>query len=238
MRRTIRLLSEHKNTILVRNLGTMSYRETLAIQQGIAHSLKINGGQDTLLLVEHNPPIYTMGRKDSSKDILMDEIQMQQRGIQCEKTTRGGAVTWHGPGQLVGYPILHLAHFQKNVRWYVHSIEKMLVKSIAKIGISSSTTSDVGVWVEQNRKIAAIGISLSRWITMHGFALNVNNDLSFFDSIIPCGLKNLQVTSISKELGKELRIPDIIPHVLESFAEVFEVNLKFQDPKIDQMPQQ
>jgi len=223
--------SRSKVDILVKILGKRSYNETLALQQQIASTLRTTDskGKDVLLLVEHDPPIYTLGRKDTHHDILVDEDELRKRNVQILKTTRGGAVTWHGPGQLVGYPILDLSRYRKDVRWYVHSIEDVLVRTLDKAGISASTTSDVGVWIQENRKVAAIGISISRWVTMHGFALNVNNDLSFYDAIVPCGLKEKTVTSISNELKKKITIPQVIPWVLDSFATVFGANLIIEE---------
>lgn len=205
-----------------------------------------------LLLLEHDPPVYTMGRRDSWSDVLKRDNQTQ-----VVQTTRGGAgktmsgkterlcaVTWHGPGQLVGYPILDLACFKKSILWYVTSLQEVLVRTLSQMGLQSGTTSDVGVWVGGDKKIAAIGISASRWVTMHGkddskpwsdthlpgFSLNVCNDLSPFESIIPCGLKDKYVTSLTQELQRSVQVDEVIPPLIASFGRVFGADMREDVP--------
>jgi len=227
------------SSILVRNLGKQSYRATLEIQERLSSLLKQSKHlpegvsarpEHTLLLVEHNPPVYTTGRKDSDHDLLITEKEIESKGAQLIKTNRGGKVTWHGPGQLVVYPILDLADFNKNVTWYVSSLQQVVIETLTGFGIQAHTTADVGVWVEKERKIASVGVSLSRWVTMHGFALNVNNDLSWYKHIIPCGLPDKQVTSMSQELQRNVTVDSVIPILLASFSKVFNRPLELEEP--------
>ncbi|ELR20800.1 lipoyl(octanoyl) transferase [Acanthamoeba castellanii str. Neff] len=215
-----------KPTIVVRQLGRQPYLPTLHMQQTLAHSLKLTEAardtlsthhptttasaalgqptpQDTLLLVEHDPPVYTVGRQNTEEDFLLPIHTLEERGCQVVKTGRGGAVTWHGPGQIVGYPILNLNRYTPS------------------FGLKSHTTSDVGVWIDGQRKIAAIGIAVSRWVTMHGFALNVCPDLAHYDAIIPCRIRDKEVTSLAKELNRQVSVEEVTPVLLESFRQVF-----------------
>ncbi|HVY74665.1 MAG TPA: lipoyl(octanoyl) transferase LipB, partial [Puia sp.] len=179
-----------------------------------------------LLFVEH-PPVYTLGKSGHEEHVLLNEAEMSQRGIRFYHTNRGGDITYHGPGQLVGYPILDLEKFGTDIGKYLRNLEEVIIRVIGDYGIKGERSKgETGVWVEpgmpgRERKIAALGVRCSRWITMHGFALNVNTDLSYFDGIIPCGIRNKQVTSIKQELGAAVDMQEVKARLKIHFAEVF-----------------
>lgn len=214
--------------------GKLNYLESLKLQLKISsqkHKLDENKFKNILILTEHNP-VYTIGIR--SKDYTVkDEEELKALGAEFHKTNRGGLITFHGPGQLVAYPIIHLKQFQPSVRWYVCHIEKMVIDLCKQNGILARTTEDTGIWVE-DRKICAIGIHASRYVTTHGLALNCNTDLKWFDHIVPCGIVGKGVTSLTRELGKEISIEDATPMLLNSFKKLFgcelcEINFKDLD---------
>ena len=186
--------------------------------------------QHYLLFVEH-PPVYTLGKSGDIKNVLMDEDQLKANGIEFFRTNRGGDITFHGNDQIVGYPILDLEKFYTDIGKYLRSIEEVIILTMAEYGLTGSrSVGETGVWLEpdikgRERKICAIGVRSSRWITMHGFAFNVNTDLSYFNNIIPCGIGNKQVTSLEKELGKKPDFEEVKEKVRKSFEKVFEVEL-------------
>ncbi|MES2777862.1 MAG: lipoyl(octanoyl) transferase LipB [Bacteroidota bacterium] len=183
-----------------------------------------------LLFVEH-PPVYTLGKSGHEENILIDEATRAAKGIEYFKINRGGDITFHGPGQLVGYPIMDLEKFRTDIGWYLRSLEEVIIKTIAHFGITGERSSgETGVWIDadikgRERKICAMGVRCSRWITMHGWALNVNTDLGYFDHIVPCGIHDKQVTSMQKELGVTLNMEEVKSVLKEKFAEVFDVQL-------------
>jgi lipoyl(octanoyl) transferase len=190
-------------------------------------------GQDTenyLLFVEH-PPVYTLGKSGHIENVLIDEEEMKKRGMQFFHTNRGGDITYHGPGQVVGYPVLDLEKFYTDIGKYLRSLEEMIIGLLAEYGIRGDRSpGETGVWIEpgipgRERKICAIGIRCSRWITMHGFAFNVNTDLASFGNIIPCGIQNKQVSSLQKELGHAVPLGEVKERLKEQFAKVFGVEL-------------
>lgn len=187
-----------------------------------------------LLFVEH-PPVYTLGKSGDLANVLLSEENLKKRGIDFFKTNRGGDITFHGPQQIVGYPILDLEKFYTDIGKYLRNIEEVIIRTLNEYGIKGDRSKgETGVWIDpdikgRERKIAAIGVRSSRWITMHGFALNVNTDLDYFNFIIPCGIQNKQVTSIEKELGHKVDFEEAKQKVKKSFEEVFEVNLQTQD---------
>ena len=184
-----------------------------------------------LLLVEHSP-VYTLGKSGHIENILISEEEMAQRGIDYFKINRGGDITFHGLGQLVGYPILDLEKLYTDIGKYLRNLEEVIIKTIAHYGLKGERSpGETGVWIDadikgQERKICALGVRCSRWITMHGWALNVNTDLGYFENIIPCGIKDKQVTSIEKELGASVEFEGVKQILLEKFAEVFDVDLQ------------
>jgi lipoyl(octanoyl) transferase len=180
-----------------------------------------------LLLVEH-PPVYTLGKSGHMENVLIGDQRMQEKGVQFFRTNRGGDITFHGPGQLVGYPILDLEKFYTDIGRYLRSLEEVTILVLAGYGIRGERSpGETGVWIEpgvrgRERKICAIGVRCSRWITMHGFALNVNTDLNYFADIVPCGIADKQVTSLEKELGRRIDFEEVKLAWLRRFEEVFD----------------
>jgi lipoyl(octanoyl) transferase len=183
-----------------------------------------------LLFVEH-PPVYTLGKSGNENNLLINENEREEKGVQYFKINRGGDITFHGPGQIVGYPILDLEKFYTDIGKYLRNIEETIILTLAEYGIRAGRSpGETGVWIDadikgKERKICAIGVRTSRWITMHGFALNVNTDLSFFNNIIPCGIQNKQVTSIEQELGRKIDVEEAKEKVKRNFEKVFDVDL-------------
>ena len=178
-----------------------------------------------LLLLEH-PHVYTLGRRGQEDDILIDADALESLGIEMHHTDRGGEVTYHGPGQLVGYPILNLRRWGGGPLKYVRALERTLIETLAVYGIQAESEGHpTGVWVE-DRKIAAIGVKVSRRVTTHGFALNVCPDLSYFDHIVPCGMPDSRVTSLTQELGRTVTVSDVVPVLLERFGSVFGLRME------------
>jgi lipoyl(octanoyl) transferase len=186
--------------------------------------------ENHLLFVEH-PPVYTLGKSGNEDNILMSEQELKINGIEFFHINRGGDITFHGPEQLVGYPILDLDKFKTDIGWYLRSLEEVIILTMADYGLSGERSKgETGVWIEpgvkgKERKICAMGIKCSRWITMHGFALNVNTDLSYFNNIIPCGIQNKQVTSLEKELGRKIPMEEVKVRLRKNFEKVFECEL-------------
>lgn len=183
-----------------------------------------------LIFVEH-PPVYTLGKSGSIKNILITEEEMKQRGIEYYPTNRGGDITFHGPQQIVGYPILDLEKFETDIGKYLRRLEDVIILTMAEYGLKGERSAgETGVWLEpdvkgKERKICAMGVRCSRWITMHGFAFNVNTDLNYFNNIIPCGIENKQVTSLEKELGRKVDFEEAKQKVKNNFEKVFDVVL-------------
>lgn len=185
-------------------LGALPYGPTFALQEALRDAIRHQGADDHLLLLEHAPPVYTVGRNASEADVLMGEAWRRQRGIEVHTTNRGGKVTYHGPGQLVGYPILDLNPDRRDIRRYVHDLQEVLIRTLADYGLVAERREGqdfIGVWVE-GAKIASIGVHLARWITIHGFALNVATQLDHFGGIVACGLPDVRMTSIEQCLGQ------------------------------------
>jgi lipoyl(octanoyl) transferase len=213
----------------VRDLGFMPYTAALAVQEELVALRKQNLVPDTLLLVEH-PHVFTLGRNGQAENILR-----VPPGATVHETNRGGDVTYHGPGQLVGYPIVDLAaRNRRDIGWYMRMIEAALIAVLAEFGITGSSVPGLaGVWVGENKiaskKIAAMGVHLSRWVTSHGFALNVAPDLLFFDCIVPCGIRDRGVTSMERELGRSICIAEVKEVARKIFAGQYSMSkdLKF-----------
>lgn len=183
-----------------------------------------------LLFVEH-PPVYTLGKSGDASHILINEQTRLQKGIEYYPTNRGGDITFHGPQQIVGYPILDLEKFETDIGKYLRNLEEVIILTLADYGLKGERSKgETGVWLDpgirgKERKICAMGVRCSRWITMHGFALNVNTDLNYFNFIIPCGIQNKQVTSLQKELGREVDFEEAKDRVKKNFEKVFGVEL-------------
>ena len=183
-----------------------------------------------LLFVEH-PPVYTLGKSGNIENVLMSEEELAQNNIQFFKTNRGGDITFHGEQQIVGYPILDLEKFYTDIGKYLRNLEEVIIQTLADYDLKGARSAgETGVWLDpdipgKERKICAMGVRTSRWITMHGFAFNVNTDLSYFNNIIPCGIQNKQVTSLEKELGRKIDLEEVKERVRINFEKVFEVEL-------------
>ena len=231
-----------KPEVIVKNLGLIDYQKAWDYQQQlmdgcIARKLANRDSptpetqQHFLLLCEH-PAVFTLGKSGSMDNLLVKERELNQRGVNFYKINRGGDITHPGPGQLVGYPILDLDEFFTDIHKYLRYLEEAIILTLKDMGIEAGRlTGATGVWLEPEtparaRKICAMGIRASRWVTMHGFALNVNNDLDYFDWIIPCGINDKQVTSIKKELGKDVDFEEVKSIFLKHFSNIFNTQLR------------
>jgi lipoyl(octanoyl) transferase len=211
-------------TCHVENLGFVDYENGLSLQRERVAARKAGVIPDALLLLEH-PHVYTLGRNAKKDNILLSVEQLTLRGVQVFEIDRGGDVTYHGPGQLVGYPILDLTQHRRDIAWYMRSLEEVLIAVAREYGIEAGRLVGVpGVWVG-NDKLAAMGVHISRWITSHGFAFNVNTDLRYFDWIVPCGLRNKGVTSLQKLLGRRIEMDEVAEKVVLHFGRVFELEM-------------
>ena len=205
--------------------GFIDYAAALELQRERVAQRKAGNVPDTLILLEH-PHVYTLGRNASEENVLVSPEFLASRGAQVFHTDRGGDVTYHGPGQLVGYPILDLTRHRRDISWYMRSIEDVLIRTAHDFGIEAARSPGcTGVWVG-NDKLAAMGVHLSRWVTSHGFALNVNADLRYFEWIVPCGLRGKGVTSMEKLLGHPVKMDEVNNRVVEHFAEVFGMEVR------------
>ncbi len=189
--------------------GLIDYDESTTRQQTLVEQIKRGDRRSTLVFCQH-PTVITVGRATEDGHILTPPAELKARGISVVENNRGGDVTVHNPGQLVGYPIFHLSHYREDLHWFLREIEECIIQTVEHFGIQASRVEGLtGVWVEETRKICAIGIHCSRWVTSHGFALNVENRIEDFNHIVPCGIQDRSVTSISKELECITPISDV-----------------------------
>ncbi len=213
------------NTFKVYKLGNVPYPKALEIQSKLL-DMRTNGEiGDTLLLLEH-PPTFTIGRRGNMGNLLAAKNYLSKAGIHFEVISRGGDITYHGPGQLVGYPIMDLNGMGRDVHKYLRNLEETIILSLADFGIRGRRIKGVtGVWMKWH-KIASIGVGVKRWVTYHGFALNVNTDLSYFDMIVPCGIENVKMTSIQRWLGKKeyIDMPEAEDSIIKAFSQIFNIN--------------
>lgn len=210
---------------LVIRPGIIDYPEALTLQRRLARARMAGEVSDILILLEH-PHTITLGRGGSRKSLLLDEGLLVERGVSFYEVERGGDITYHGPGQLVGYPILDLRNYGQDVHLYLRRIEEVVMLTLHVFGISPARREGLtGVWVGKE-KIASIGIHVGKWVSWHGFALNVNTDLSYFDLILPCGIEGLKVTSIAKLLKREVSIEKVIGSLIPIFGEVFQLVMR------------
>ncbi len=201
-------------------LGRVGYDEAASLQNGCARALKAGLGEERLLLLEH-APVITLGRNARREDVLFAEETLRAQGVAVAAADRGGQVTYHGPGQLVGYPILDLAPDRRDVARYLRDLEEVLIRTLDRFGVAASRLEGLtGVWAGGG-KIASIGVHLSRWVTTHGFALNVSTDLSRFRLIVPCGMKTCEVTSMRRLLGRTVPLEEVAAALVPEFAAVF-----------------
>jgi lipoyl(octanoyl) transferase len=206
------------------NLGLVGYADGLRRQRERVAARKAGVIPDTLLLLEH-PHVYTLGRNAKTENLLISAEELAARGAQVFEIERGGDVTYHGPGQLVGYPILDLAQHRRDIAWYMRSLEEVFLAVAGEYGIQAGRLAGApGVWV-RNDKLVALGVHISRWVTSHGFAFNVNTDLRYFDWIVPCGLRDRGVTSLQKLLGRPVEMEEVAGRVVRQFGRVFEVEM-------------
>ena len=207
--------------LTVRDVGRMPYAEALELQYRLVEQRRAEQSRDTLLLVEH-PPVITMGRKATDGDIIASRAELEEAGVEVHRITRGGEATYHGPGQIVGYTIVNLAAHQRRVRLFVERMEEVFVRLLARFYGIAAERDDAhrGVWVG-DCKITAIGIAITRAITMHGFAFNVCPDLSHFDWIVPCGIRDRGVTSLERLLARKPDMETVKDQVVSSFCEVY-----------------
>ncbi|KAK4021870.1 putative lipoyltransferase 2, mitochondrial [Daphnia magna] len=217
-------------------VGFLQYQTAYRIQKylanlhGMANSLNEGQSNDgTILIVEH-APVYTTGIR-TSNDVESEGKKLKALGAEFYRTNRGGLTTFHGPGQLVVYPVLNLKNFNKSMKWYICKLEETIIQLCKSFGVEAGRSSNTGVWVK-NEKLCAIGVHGSRYITTHGLALNVNNDLTWFSHIVPCGIPDKGVTSLSQVSGKQLTIANVINPFLESFSHEFECQIKMLPFKV------
>lgn len=228
--------------IIVKDLGHKDYKETWDYQESLFEEIvelkRKNRAENTevptpnyFLFVEH-PHVYTLGKSGHMENLLIDEAALAKKGATFYKINRGGDITYHGPGQIVGYPIIDLENFFTDIHKYLRSLEEVIIRTLADYGIKGERSEgETGVWLDVGtpfaRKICAMGVRASRWVTMHGFALNVNTDLGYFDNIIPCGIRGKAVTSLNVELSKEkINTEEVKRYILKHFEEIFGVSIK------------
>ena len=227
----------------IQDLGLKDYKETWDYQEALFQNilnLKIKNRREGsnlvtpnhFLFVEH-PHVYTLGKSGDISNLLLSEEQLKSKGATFYKINRGGDITYHGPGQIVGYPILDLDNFFTDIHKYLRFLEEVIILTLSGYGLNATRSKgETGVWLDVGtpfaRKICAMGVRASRWVTMHGFALNVNSDLGYFDNIIPCGIRGKAVTSLNVELGKkEIPVEEVKSKLQHHFSEIFEAELKY-----------
>ena len=246
----------HKQEWIYTDLGLQPYKAVWDYQEQIhaekiQQKIRLSGKPDIvedplpdyLLFTEHLP-VYTLGKNGKSSNVLISEADRVEKQIEYFHINRGGDITFHGPGQIVGYPILDLERIKTDVGWYLRSLEEVIILTLREYGITAGRSSgETGVWINtdikgRERKICAMGIRLSRWITLHGFALNVNTDLAYFNHIIPCGIANKQVTSMQNELGSAPDIHEVKNKLLVHFEQVFDISIIRQPVESTMLPDQ
>jgi len=210
-----------KRSLTYCDLGFFDYKEAWELQQEI-HLKRVSGEvEDILFLLEH-PNTYTLGKTAHKENLIGSEDYLKQNQISVYDIDRGGDITYHGPGQIVGYPIIDLNNWYKDTHKYLRALEEVIIMTCSDYGLNSERNpKHTGVWIG-DRKIAAIGIKVSRWVTMHGFAFNVNTDLNLFNGIIPCGIQDKSVTSLKQELDNEINIQEVKEKVVNNFKELFQ----------------
>jgi len=202
------------------DLGLIDYKQAWDLQKVIFDARVHNNVNDTLLLLEH-PHTYTLGKVASKENLISSDALLKELGVSVYEIDRGGDITYHGPGQIVGYPIIKLSDWKEDTHEYLRALEEVLILTCSEYGLNAERNSKyTGVWIG-NRKITAIGVKISRWVTMHGFAFNVNTDLSYFGGIIPCGIRDKDVTSLKRELGKEVDLTEVKKSIVSNFEKVF-----------------
>ena len=211
------------NSLLITDLGLISWVEAYAVQQRIVAARKVGVIDDVFLLCEH-PHVITLGRNANRANLLASEHVLRQKNVELQPTNRGGDVTYHGPGQIVGYPILNLGNIKRDVGWYVRTLEEAMIRASEEFGIESfRIPGKSGIWLHagaSEEKLAAIGVHISRWVTSHGFAYNVSTDLRYFDLIVPCGIADRKATSLEKLLQRHVAMEDVKPRLTRHLAKL------------------
>ena len=222
------------NSCSVIDLGLMGYAEAWELQKRIVAARKAGSIEDVLLFCEH-PHVITLGRSGKRSNLLAGDSILRQKGIEYFEASRGGDITYHGPGQVVGYPILNLGAIKRDVVWYVRSLEEVMIRASVDFGIAAQREAGkTGIWVGEGaaaEKLGAIGVHISRWVTSHGFAYNVSTDLRYFDLIVPCGIAGRKATSLEKLLGHSVDSREIAARLTQHLGEVF--NLDMQPASLD-----
>jgi lipoyl(octanoyl) transferase len=230
------------------DLGLIGYAEAWELQRRIVAARKAGAISDVLLFCEH-PHVITLGRSGNRANLLASENVLRQKGVEYFESTRGGDITYHGPGQIVGYPILNLGAIRRDVVWYVRTLEEAMIRATAELGIAARREAGkTGIWVdaqeristqslqgaqrkeETGEKLAAIGVHISRWVTSHGFAYNVATDLRYFEMIVPCGIADRKATSLEKLLGRNVSLAEIKPLLAKQVGEVFGLTVRTGEP--------
>jgi lipoyl(octanoyl) transferase len=211
------------------DLGLIPYAEAYTLQKRIVAARKLGVVEDVILFCEH-PHVITQGRNGKREHLLASEGVLRQKGVEFFETSRGGDVTYHGPGQIVAYPILNLGAIRRDVLWYVRTLEEAMIRATAEFGIvAGREAGKTGVWVGEDKaseKLAAIGVHISRWVTSHGFAYNVSTDLRNFDLIVPCGIADRKATSLERLLGRSVKLDEVKPKLAKQLGEVFGLELQ------------
>lgn len=215
------MMNREERKLVYCDLGLFDYKDAWDLQKSIHQQRVENKIDDVLFLLEH-PHTYTLGKVADKKNLIGDEKYLTENKISVYDIDRGGDITYHGPGQIVGYPIISLTNWKMDTHKYLRAIEEAIIKVCSEYGLNGSRVDKyTGVWIE-DRKICAIGIKVSRWVTMHGFAFNVNTDLKLFNGIIPCGISDKDVTSLSKELNKEVSLKEVKEKIIHHFMNEFQ----------------
>ncbi len=239
------------NACSIVDLGLIAYAEAWELQKRVVAARKAGAIEDVLLFCEH-PHVITLGRSGNRANLLASERVLRQKGVEFFETSRGGDITYHGPGQIVGYPILNLGAIRRDVVWYVRTLEEAMIRATADLGIAARREpGKTGIWVDadqvadrskrdsslalgmtdqQAEKLAAIGVHISRWVTSHGFAYNVATDLRYFELIVPCGIADRKATSLEKLLGRRVSLEEIRPLLVKQVCEVFGLTVRTEEP--------
>ena len=217
------------STCQIIDLGLTGYAEAWDLQKRLVAARKAGAVEDVLLFCEH-PHVITLGRNGKRENLLASEHVLRQKGVEYFETSRGGDITYHGPGQIVGYPILNLGAIRRDVVWYVRMLEEAMIRASAEYEIAAERVAGkTGIWVRgesPEEKLAAIGVHISRWVTSHGFAYNVSTDLRFFDLIVPCGIADRKATSLEKLLGRNVATHEVAPRIARHLGELLGLEMK------------
>jgi lipoyl(octanoyl) transferase len=211
------------------DLGLIAYTQAWELQKRVVAARKAGAIEDSLLFCEHSH-VITLGRSGKRANLLAGENVLRQKGVEYVETSRGGDITYHGPGQIVGYPILNLGSIKRDVVWYVRMLEEVMIRASAEFGIvAQREAGKTGIWVGEHtsaEKLAAIGVHISRWVTSHGFAFNVTTDLRYFDLIVPCGITGRKATSLEKLLERRIDLSEVKPMLAKHLGDIFELDVR------------